>query len=67
MKVQKISGDWTRRKFLATTAAGAGIIVIPSFLAGCRGKTDLVSPGPETFGVYRPRFLGHKSVLRGLR
>ena len=50
MKARKILAPWTRRRFLATTAAGAGIIVIPSFLASCRGKTDPLSPGSTALG-----------------
>lgn len=50
MKVQKIQGPWTRREFLATAAAGAGIIVIPSFLSGCSSTTDPLSRGTAALG-----------------
>ena len=51
MRVRKSARRWSRRDFLATTAvAGTGVIVIPSFLAGCRGPTGSPSPGAALFG-----------------
>ncbi len=38
--------DWTRREFLATSAAGATIAVVPGFLAGCSTGRP-VQAGPD--------------------
>jgi len=36
--------EWTRRRFLATSAAGAAVAIAPGFLVGCGGP---VTPAPE--------------------
>jgi TldD protein len=51
MKMRKIRGAWNRREFLATAAAGAGIVVIPSFLAGCRGTANPFATGTALGGA----------------
>jgi len=39
---------WSRRKFLATSAAGAGLVIAPSFLGGCGGAPTAMVPTTPT-------------------
>ena len=48
MQRPKTRGEWTRREFLATSAAGAGIAVVPGFLIGCGASVKSpAQPAPD--------------------